>query len=64
MKMPDTDYFEFLNKNGLFAIHPHSLIEDLMLIVNMAKIMPFFNKLEMSDIVKKFLKNLKEKFIF
>uniref|UniRef100_A0A914M2E6 Nuclear receptor domain-containing protein n=1 Tax=Meloidogyne incognita TaxID=6306 RepID=A0A914M2E6_MELIC len=57
MKMPDTDYFEFLNKNGLFAIHPHSLIEDLMLIVNMAKIMPFFNKLEMSDIVNQ-LKNI------
>uniref|UniRef100_A0A915MF23 Nuclear receptor n=1 Tax=Meloidogyne javanica TaxID=6303 RepID=A0A915MF23_MELJA len=48
---PKPDYFEFIHKNGPFALRPISLIEDLMLIIDVAKTMPFFYKLELNDII-------------
>nr|CAD2123872.1 unnamed protein product [Meloidogyne enterolobii] len=48
---PKPDYFEFIHKNGPFALRPISLIEDLMLIIDVARTMPFFYKLELNDLI-------------
>uniref|UniRef100_A0A1I8BJI5 NR LBD domain-containing protein n=1 Tax=Meloidogyne hapla TaxID=6305 RepID=A0A1I8BJI5_MELHA len=41
--------FEFIQKYGLFKLRPSTLTEDLLLIVDTAKTMPFFPKLDLSD---------------
>nr|CAD2200053.1 unnamed protein product [Meloidogyne enterolobii] len=46
-----SDYIEFVHKNGFFSLRPTTLIEDLILIIDMAKTMTFFYKLELTDII-------------
>jgi len=45
--VPET--FSFILKNGPFLLRPSTLTEDLLLIVDFAKTLPFFNKMYLSD---------------
>uniref|UniRef100_A0A1I8C2K8 Nuclear receptor domain-containing protein n=1 Tax=Meloidogyne hapla TaxID=6305 RepID=A0A1I8C2K8_MELHA len=47
--MPEHSFLEFINKNGFFAVRPTALTDDLLLIVEIAKTMPFFYNLDLSD---------------
>uniref|UniRef100_A0A1I8B5N2 NR LBD domain-containing protein n=1 Tax=Meloidogyne hapla TaxID=6305 RepID=A0A1I8B5N2_MELHA len=50
-KFPESGYIEFIHKNGLFALRPTSLIEDLVIIIDIAKTMPFFYNMELNDLI-------------
>uniref|UniRef100_A0A914MUU8 Nuclear receptor n=1 Tax=Meloidogyne incognita TaxID=6306 RepID=A0A914MUU8_MELIC len=47
LNVPET--FSFILKNGPFLLRPSTLTEDLLLIVDFAKTLPFFNKMYLSD---------------
>nr|CAD2122678.1 unnamed protein product [Meloidogyne enterolobii] len=45
------EYIEFVHKNGFFSLRPVTLIEDFILMIDIAKTMPFFYKLDLTDII-------------
>ncbi|CAK5063710.1 unnamed protein product [Meloidogyne enterolobii] len=61
LHVPET--FSFILKNGPFALRPSTLTEDLLLIVDFAKTLPFFNKMYLSDKVNGNFEELKKIFL-
>uniref|UniRef100_A0A1I8BZX3 Nuclear receptor domain-containing protein n=2 Tax=Meloidogyne hapla TaxID=6305 RepID=A0A1I8BZX3_MELHA len=48
------EVIEYIRKNGFFTMPPSSLMEDLLLIVDIGKTMPFFDHLDLSEKVNIF----------